>query len=57
MEQDKKAYTTTELASLAGLTSSRIRQLLIAGVIKGDKFGRDWSIPKLEAERWLKDRK
>lgn len=36
--------TTTEAAASLGLTQGRIRQLCIAGVLKGTKTGRDWLI-------------
>lgn len=36
--------TTTEAAASLGLTQGRIRQLCIAGVLKGTKAGRDWLI-------------
>jgi excisionase family DNA binding protein len=48
---------TKELAKLGGVNPSRIRQLLLAGRLKGEKFGRDWRIPRVEAERWLAGRK
>ncbi len=49
-------WTTKELAEHAGVTDGYIRQKLIAGEIKGEKFGRDWAIPDEEAERWLAER-
>ncbi len=45
--------TTKEAAAELGVTDSRIRQLILSGELKADKFGRDWLIyPKsLEAVR------
>lgn len=51
-----KNWTTKELAAAAGLTDSRIRQLLIAKEIKGEKNGRDWMVNNAEAQRWLAER-
>ena len=42
----EKTYSTQEAADRLGLTDGRIRQLLIAGKIKGLKVGRDWRIPE-----------
>ena len=42
----EKTYSTQEAADRLGLTDGRIRQLLIAGQIKGIKMGRDWRIPE-----------
>ena len=55
LEIRKKAgWTTEELAQEAGVNSSRIRQLLAQGIIKGFKRGkRQWLIPDNEAVSWL----
>ena len=53
----KRDLTTKELAELAGVDPSRIRQLLLAKKIEGYKRGRDWFIPYTEAKRWLESRK
>lgn len=52
----KRDYTTRELADLAGVDPSRIRQLLLQKRIDGYKRGRDWLIPYAEAQRWLNSR-
>lgn len=61
MEQTKRAgtgWTVSELAKAAGVTDSRIRQLLIEGKeLKGRKGGGTfWIIPDGEARRWLRER-
>jgi len=53
----KEDLTANELAKLAGVDSSYIRQQLIAGRLVGQKFGPIWRIPAAEAERWLSTRK
>lgn len=52
----KQYYGTKALADLAGLTQERIRQLIVAGEIRGQKVGRDWIVERDEAERWLRQR-
>jgi excisionase family DNA binding protein len=49
-------WSTQDLADASGLTRQRIRQLLASGRIKGFKVGRDWVIPREEAQRWLRER-
>lgn len=51
--------TTTEAAGRLGISTARIRQMILDGVIKGaEKFGRDNVIPEVEIERLEKiDRK
>jgi hypothetical protein len=36
--------TTTEAASIAGVTVGRVRKLLLRGRLKGRHFGRDWQV-------------
>lgn len=55
-DNGKTAYTTGELAKLAGVSQARIRQLCIVGKIAATKFGRDWRISRSEAQRWLDGR-
>lgn len=50
-------WTVKELAECAGLNPSRIRQLLLAGEIKGYKRGPIWLVPNAEAQRWLENRR
>ena len=52
----QRDYTTRELADLAGVDPSRIRQLLLGKRLAGYKRGRDWLIPHAEAQRWLDSR-
>ena len=54
MEQrTNQDWTTESLAKEAGVSSAWIRQLLIQGKIKGEKFGHIWRIPYVEGQRWL----
>lgn len=55
-EDGKTAWTTTELAEAAGVSSARIRQLLANEELKGYKLGRDWRIPDSVARDWLAGR-
>lgn len=50
-------YTVRELAELAGLNPSRIRQLLGKGKLTGEKRGGAWFIPVDIAQSWLESRK
>jgi excisionase family DNA binding protein len=38
---DKTAYTTAEAAAKLGVTPARVRQMVLAGVLEAEKFGRD----------------
>ena len=49
-------YTVNELAKAAGVTPTRIRQLLLAGDIEGKRWGSAWVIKAQEAEKYLKER-
>lgn len=57
MTQDKKIWTTSELADHIKVDPSYIRQLLLAKKIKGDKLGPIWVISDEEVERWLNSRR
>ena len=60
MEQNQKTttgWTVRELADAAGVSDSRVRQLLLDGEIKGRKTGWTWIIPNSEAQRWLDKRR
>ena len=61
MGQDSKSktgWTVTELAREAGVTDSRVRQLLIENKsLKGRKAGTLWIIPDDEAKKWLRERR
>jgi excisionase family DNA binding protein len=50
-------WTTKQLAQAGGVSSAYLRQLLIAGELRGRKLGRDWLIPDREAEKWLSNRR
>lgn len=56
MDKNLEHWTSRELSKAAGVDPSRIRQLLLAGRLKGKKLGRDWLIPDEEAQRYLAER-
>ena len=56
IKQNQRDYTVKELAELAGLNPSRIRQLLGKGTIKGKKRGGVWFISASEARTFLESR-
>lgn len=45
------------LAEAAGISSSRVRQLIRDGVIAAEKDDGRWYVEVSEAERWLEERK
>ena len=47
----EETFTTTEAAEMLGVTTARIRQMVLSGVIQGEKRGRDLLIPKSQIER------
>jgi hypothetical protein len=50
-------WTTRDLAMAAKVTPAYIRQLILAGKLRGAyKLGRDWLIPDTVARRWLESR-
>lgn len=49
----QRDYTVKELAELAGVNPSRIRQLLGDGTLRGAKRGGAWFIPAQVAQQWL----
>ena len=51
-----KLWTAETLAKEAGVTSTAIRQHLIAGNIQGTKLGPIWTITDEEAQRYLEKR-
>ena len=60
MNDDPKSrnyFSVKELAEAAGLTTARIRQLLLEGRLRGDKVGQNWTIPYYVGRMWLQERK
>ena len=47
----EQTFTTTEAAEILGVSSARIRQMVLAGDIEGEKRGRDLLIPKSQIEK------
>ncbi len=47
-----KLYTTESAADYLHVTPGRVRQLIIEGRIKSEKFGRDHLIPENELKRY-----
>ena len=56
-EMTQRDYTVKELAELAGVNPSRIRQLLGTGALQGEKRGGAWFISGHVARSWLDSRK
>ena len=52
-----KFYTTLQAAEVLGVTASRIRQLVLAGDLRGEKFGRDLMIDAAALKRYKKPRR
>lgn len=50
-------WTAAELAQAAGVNSSRVRQLILAGTIKAEKWAGVWRIADKDARRWLDERR
>lgn len=47
-----------EAAEALVLTEGRVRQLLVAGTIRGNKLGKkNWAIPAGEVERYKRERR
>jgi hypothetical protein len=46
-------WLLTELAEEAGLSTSRLRQLLIAGKLHAHEAGQVWTVGYAEGARWL----
>lgn len=49
--------TTTEAAARLGVNQSRVRQLLLAKELHGEKIGRDWHITAAEVARFARERR
>lgn len=49
-------WTTATLAQAAEVSTARIRQVLIAGRLRGRKAGRDWLVAEADARAWLAQR-
>jgi excisionase family DNA binding protein len=56
-DETRREWTTKQLAEAAGVSTAYLRQLLLAGTLKGQKVGRDWLIFDRDAQRWLASRK
>jgi excisionase family DNA binding protein len=51
--QGREWLTVQELAKLADVSGARIRQLLLAGKLRGERIGPVWTISRAEAARFL----
>ena len=49
--------TTKQAARIADTSDAYIRQLILAGKVKAEKFGRDWIVSRASLEQWLRDGK
>jgi site-specific DNA-methyltransferase (cytosine-N4-specific) len=52
-----KYFTTEEAAKYLGVSSSRIRQLIVEERLVSEKYGRDHLIQKADLERFAKNGK
>ena len=50
----KGFLTTAEAGAVLGIKASRVRQLLIAGALPGQKLGNDWAIDEKAVRRFAK---
>ena len=55
--KDRGYWLVKELAAEAGVTETRIRQLLLDEQLPGDKAGQTWLVPYSAGQRWLEDRR
>ena len=56
--KDRGYWLVAELAERAGITRTRVRQILLDGrKLHGDKAGQVWTIPYIEGVRWLDARR
>jgi excisionase family DNA binding protein len=51
-----KKLTTNEAAQVLGISTARVRQLVLSGKLPAEKFGRDLMIDEVDLEA-VKDRK
>ena len=49
-------FTTVTIAALVGISTTRVRQLLTDGKLRGQKVGRDWVIHRSDLQAWLDKR-
>jgi excisionase family DNA binding protein len=47
----EETFTTAEAAKILEVTAARVRQMVLAGDIEGEKRGRDLLIPKSQIEK------
>ena len=53
---DKQLLSTEDVAEILKLTTGRIRQLLIAGELRGKRVSGVWVIKRRELERYQRQR-
>jgi excisionase family DNA binding protein len=56
MKKEEMLDTVTA-GQLLGISKQQVQRLLVAGMIRAEKFGRSWLIPRAEVERYAKERK
>ena len=54
---DKQLLSTEDVAEILKLTTGRIRQLLIAGELRGKRVSGVWVIKRSELERYQRQRR
>jgi excisionase family DNA binding protein len=50
----KGFLTTAEAGAVLGINASRVRQLLLAGELRGEKLGNDWVLEERAVRRFAK---
>jgi excisionase family DNA binding protein len=49
---EKEYMTVNQAARVLGLAPVTVRLRLRKGIMRGERLGRDWLIPREEVERW-----
>lgn len=51
MSTKRTFYSTTEAAQEVGMSTGRVRQMLLDGQVNGFKYSNGWMIPAADVER------
>ena len=57
MPENEELKTTEEAADYLGVTRQRVRQLVVAEVLAGKKYGRDYLVEARSLEQYSANRK
>lgn len=52
---EEEWMTTNQAAEYLGMTRPRVQQLIKAGALKAEKFGRDYRLTKREVQQWKEE--